>query len=375
MEWSDDEAREEFRRLSFMSAYKYDGYRDYIAGARFIENLATWLQQFSSQDRPVAYEFVKEKLIYFSAGEIQRLVEKFFPEFVQGDLVQRVSERLGIPAYKVWASEKSIEEYQVERRKTIFMGLSDGARIDALRRANPGSISNDQVVIATQIDDHKWSSLLDDLHKDLKKIRNGDMTKEKFSRVYLIDDFTASGTSLIRDPDANGTFKGKLAKFAESLAKVGSDGNALNPFCENFDITVHHYIGTEKAENKISEVYSSASSWLANKGLPNITFSYGMMLSSGVAISSTSANTFGALCESYYDTALEGNGEHGGQSGTTDKMFGYAGCGLPVVLEHNAPNNSLPLLWAATDGNDEKHRMRPLFRRRERHSDMGGNER
>lgn len=163
MSWNDDEARDEFRWLSFMSEYKYDGYRDYIAGARFLENLATWLQQFKSEDRASAYGFIKNKLVYFSAPEVQRLIENFFPEFVQQDLAKRVSETLGIPGYKVWASKESTEEYQWERRKTIFMGLSDGARIDALRRVNSGSISNDQVVLQTQIDRHKWSSLLRDL--------------------------------------------------------------------------------------------------------------------------------------------------------------------------------------------------------------------
>lgn len=37
-----DEARTEFNWLLFMSAYKYDGYQDYLAGARFIEHLCTW---------------------------------------------------------------------------------------------------------------------------------------------------------------------------------------------------------------------------------------------------------------------------------------------------------------------------------------------
>ena len=51
-------------------------------------------------------------------------------------------------------------------------------------------------------------------------------------------------------------------------------------------------------------------------------------------------------------------------------MYGYGACGLPVVLEHNTPNNSVPLLWAETEGDSEKnvHAIRPLFRRRQRYS-------
>ena len=100
MDWDDDKAREEFSWLSFMSAYKYDSYRDYLAGVRFVENLATWLQQFNHDDRPIAYEFVKSDLVYFSLPELQRLVEKFFPQFVQPDLIKEVSQKLEIDRKK-----------------------------------------------------------------------------------------------------------------------------------------------------------------------------------------------------------------------------------------------------------------------------------
>jgi len=46
MAWNDEQARDEFRWLRLMARLKYDGYRDFQAGMRFIESLATWLQQF-----------------------------------------------------------------------------------------------------------------------------------------------------------------------------------------------------------------------------------------------------------------------------------------------------------------------------------------
>ncbi len=354
-----------------MAAYKYDSYRDYIAGARFVENLATWLQQFDDSDRTSAYNFIKNKLIFFSAPEILRLVEKFVPEFVQPNIIKKVSQTINQPEYKVWSSNKSIQEYQWESRKTIFMGLSDGARIDSLRRVNAHSISNDQFVIATQIDEIKWESLLTDLRKDLIKIRQVDVENERFSHLYLIDDFTASGTSLLRDPEKDSQFKGKLIKFANSLGQIKSKLQGGSPFDENFEIVVHHYIATEKAKNNIENIYNKASETLSNLGLKKITFSFGMLLSECISFSHETCDSFAAICKKYYDNSLEGNGEHGGQSGITDKMFGYAACGLPVVLEHNTPNNSLPLIWAETIGKENMHRMRPLFRRRERYSDLG----
>ena len=53
--------------------------------------------------------------------------------------------------------------------------------------------------------------------------------------------------------------------------------------------------------------------------------------------------------------------------------LGYGGCALPLILDHNTPNNSMPLLWAETvgspkvDGMAAVPAMRPLFRRRQRH--------
>ncbi len=357
-----------------MSAYKYDSYEDYLAGARFLENLANWLQQFNNNDKQIAYRFLKNRVIYFSPPEIQRLVEKFFPEFIQQQLITRVSENCGVPKYLIWASKKGLAKYRAESRKTLYMGLSDGARLDALRRTNVGQISNEQVVVSTQTDEQKWHSLVEKLKKDLKKITGKNENESKFSRVYLIDDFTASGTSFLRKGKTPGEFEGKLDKFAKSLNRVVEILGGDSPFISGFDVIVHHYIGTEMAKNNINEVYADAKNYLRKLGLKNISFSYGMILADEIRISTDFKTELSRLCRDYYDPALEGGeGEeenHGLQSGIKSRMFGYANCSLPVVLEHNTPNNSIPLLWADTPGNDGAHRMRPLFRRRERHSDM-----
>ncbi len=63
MNWSDDRAREEFRWLRLMARLKYDGYRDFQAGMRFIESLVTWLQQFKPAERETAYGFVRKTLV------------------------------------------------------------------------------------------------------------------------------------------------------------------------------------------------------------------------------------------------------------------------------------------------------------------------
>ena len=59
------------------------------------------------------------------------------------------------------------------------------------------------------------------------------------------------------------------------------------------------------------------------------------------------------LLHKYYDSSIED--EHKGKV-----LHGYADCGLPLVLTHNTPNNSLFLLW-------EREKTKPLFPRFQRH--------
>src|SRR5882757_9648046 len=71
--WSDEEARTEFRWLKMMAEIKYDDYRDFLPGMRFLENLAGWLQQFSElAERGEAYRLLRNRLIYISPPELQR---------------------------------------------------------------------------------------------------------------------------------------------------------------------------------------------------------------------------------------------------------------------------------------------------------------
>lgn len=75
-----------------------------------------------------------------------------------------------------------------------------------------------------------------------------------------------------------------------------------------------------------------------------------------------------ALCDKYYDPGLDERLEkHLKQSGITTVKYGYADCVLPLILDHNTPNNSIALLWAQTTASAGRHSMDPLFLRRDRH--------
>ena len=78
---------------------------------------------------------------------------------------------------------------------------------------------------------------------------------------------------------------------------------------------------------------------------------------------------FFKLTQTYYDPKIRT--KHTDIGGVKHLGLGYGGCALPLVLEHNTPNNAVALLWAETEGGDRSGvlapAMRPLFRRRQRH--------
>jgi hypothetical protein len=149
---------EVLKRVSLAPAFQ--------AGMRFIESLAIWLQQFAPAERETAYAFVRHALVYIGPGEMQRRVEQFYPRTVRDRLIRTVAAQRGIPTYRVGADPEACAAAERLRRQTLFMGLSDGARIDTVRHANVGLISDEQLVLATQVDKDEWVDLLDKLRSD-----------------------------------------------------------------------------------------------------------------------------------------------------------------------------------------------------------------
>ena len=73
-------------------------------------------------------------------------------------------------------------------------------------------------------------------------------------------------------------------------------------------------------------------------------------------------NDFNALLNKYFDKKILNTSY---KTGVHKYPFlGYNESGLPLVLFHNTPNNSLPLLWF-----NETHDITGLFPRIDRHSE------
>ena len=364
MDWNDDRARREFDWLKLMARLKYDGYRDFQAGMRFVESLATWLQQFTQQERETAYAFVRHTLIYIGPGEMQRLVEQFYPRTVRNHLARTVATECRIPLYRVLADSKTLAAVQRLHRQTLFMGLSDGARIDTIRRVNSSSLSNEQFVQGTQVDTEKWKDLLDHLRKDLSD------DDARFRIVYLIDDFIGTATSFLRSDEQQSTWKGKLPRFRDSV-KNAKEELGYKPLTDDWELCIHHYVASSAAAEVIKQRLTASAAAFPKDWARTMQPSFGMILPSDLPINAIPErhDDFIKLTQRYYDPAIQTT--HTDVGGVRDIGLGYGGCALPLVLEHNTPNNSVALLWAETDGgyrNDSgSHAMRPLFRRRQRH--------
>lgn len=352
MGWETERARGEFAWLRLMSRMKYDGYQDFLVGVRFIECLADWLQQFRPEEREAAYGLVRRTLVYVSTAEMNHLVDLFYPETVQWRLQNAVASRLRIPPYQVWATRDSAELFRRLLRQTLFIELSDGARIDMFRRTNAGTISNEQVVTAPRINEEKWNDLLEDLRKDLKD------DEARFAFLFLIDDFIASSTTLLREEASE--WKGKLPRFWKEVQKV-----LTTHFEPGWSLCVHHYLGTHRAAQVVKERQAKALEFHGKeKWFEEVKFSFGMILPEVLPLDEARHEAFLKLASHYYDDDIETKHM---KLGGHDARLGFGCCALPLVLEHNTPNNSVAILWAETSGGQGKHAMRPLFRRRQRH--------
>lgn len=363
MGWEEGEtspASREYAWLKMMSSIKYDGYADFRAGVRFIESLAVWLKQFSKADRQTAYDFFKRRLVYISPPELQCLIETFVPEVVTPHLRKVAAEQLGIKPYEVWSTKEAMTAFNNRLRSTLFIGMSDGSRMDILRRANVGKINQEQVITTLTVDDEKWRSLG-------AKIRKALGPTAKFDSVYLIDDFVGSGTTFIRQ-DERGEWDGKLAKFIKAVDIAREALEDQFPLAENFALHVHHYISTAQARKALDERVAFAHRNWNVKTFSEFSITEGIRLPDELKLTRETDREILDICDRYYDAGLDIRlDEHLKASGIPTVKYGFARCALPLIMDHNTPNNSIPLLWAETEAEPGNHSMQPLFRRRDRH--------
>lgn len=345
--WLPEDVARERPLLQAMATFKYDEYEQYSPGMRFVESLALWLSQFEVEDRRIAYDFIRKRLVFCSAREMNHLVETAYPDFIRPILLNNVAADSTLNRYHV-GKVASSEAFKRSQRQTLFLGLSDGARIDAYRRANR-ELNHEQIWQTHELAPKRVDELLEKL-----KVHVG---AESFRTIVLLDDFSASGSSYFTLKE-DGSSSGKIAKFLRSVT------NAEDPLqkllhADGVDLIILIYIATEKA----IEHLTTSLSKVTYHGINNIRVETVQRIPQAISIIRNNQDAFGPLIEKYYDHEV--HDIHMKRGGTEDARFGYADCGLPVVLHHNSPNNSLALLWSYED-----REIRGLFPRVQRHREM-----
>jgi hypothetical protein len=354
MAWEPADVARERPDLQAMAAYKYDEYQQFSPGMRFVESLALWLNQFKTlAERKLAYDFIKSKLVFYSIAEMNHFVDIAYPDLIRPILLRRTAEEAG---YNQWQLAKAANNiaFQMMQRQTLFLGLSDGARTDIFRRSNP-ELSHEQFWQTYELPDERASDLQLALTKYIQQLdhKHQDKVTPKFRTVVLLDDFSASGVSYIR---LEGKLtKGKIGTFARDLANKKS---TLHKLVDTSDlhVIVLLYVATHTAYEYID--HTCKQMWRST-GIKYSTLAV-HTISDSVRILNVKENPIQSLIQNYYDHSVYDR--HMEKGGTSDARFGFAACGLPVVLSHNSPNNSIALLWSF-----ETCTIRGLFPRVSRH--------
>ena len=344
MSWSPDEISNERPLLQALADYKYNEYHQYSPGMRFVESLALWLSQFETSDeKKIAYEFIKSQLIFISSDQLSHLINIAFSDKINPVLIKKSAEKLNIKEYLV---KKIVNEetYKKNLRLTLFIGLSDGSRIDQLRRMS--GLDNEQVYGAYNIPKSKKVELLRELKKDTNE--------DKFNSVFLIDDFTASGKSYFRIEES----KGKILKFLQSTFDTNGSESLFD--LNGMDIHILFLIATKHALDTICE---GITKFKTERNLNfNHTVDAVQILDDFIKTEILSNIDFIKLIQKYFDDSIVD--AHYKKGKHDEPYLGFDECGLPLILYHNTPNNSFPILWFP----DDKF-YRGLFPRISRHKE------
>ncbi|HAF44440.1 MAG TPA: hypothetical protein DCK83_05740 [Gallionellaceae bacterium] len=351
MKWQDEEVQSYVPALQLLAEHKYDYYQRFGPGRRFIESLALWLDRFDEQDRAEALQFIFSKLIFISDAEFSHLVQSAYPDLIVRERMRIVAEENDIQPHKVTKIAKH-SRFTELKIKSLYLGLSDGARTNELRRAARGEIGNEQIWQAYELGETKAADMIKGLEKTLKEGKHPH-ERQRFNLIWLLDDFSGSGNTYIRFDDEEKCFKGKIPKIYARLAL----GDLVDP--SHYEVFLVLYTATRQSINHI-EYW--AERFTAEEGYKPLQVRVINILEPETAISLTPNPSLDALIDNpkYYDARA--NDKHTKVGGTTDVKRGFAACALPLVLSHNTPNNSIYLLWGP-----EGYEFEGLFPRVSRH--------
>lgn len=357
MDWSSDDLRRNRPLIQALARAKYDSYQQFSPGMKFVESLAVWLDQFENPDeRETALDFVLNRLVFISRAEMRHFVSLAYPEKIRPRLVNQVAESDGISPTAVNTIVNS-DHFKCARRQCLFLGLSDGAHAATFRRVNTGRISHEQVVHHYRLNDDKANDLLENLREDLVELGHSTPEEAKFDNLFLLDDFTASGKSYFRTEDDG--YDGKIYRVLEDL----QEDSSLSRIVDTEDLSVYAliYVASEYSFNRLQR---ELGEWTrSQQGGISVEPLVIQVIQQEDEVQRSRDDDFYDLLEEYFDPRILD--EHYEKGQTDEPYLGFDQCALPVILYHNTPNNSVPILWfpERTDNDD----FIGLFPRVDRH--------
>jgi hypothetical protein len=150
--------------------------------------------------------------------------------------------------------------------------------------------------------------------------------------------------------------KGKIAALFESIFRKEELAEVFD--VEQIKVYVVIYLCTQQAKDMIEGNFTLLEREYGNK--PELICLH--IIPNSDKLNKVNDAEIVALCfnDEYYDkAALED--KHTGK----DVRLGFGNCALPVVLAHNTPNNSVPLLWSY-----DTAKFKGLFPRIPRHIEL-----
>jgi hypothetical protein len=355
MDWQEEETvLLHLPTLQLLADFKYDHYQRFAPGKRFIESLALWLNQFDQADREHALEFVTNRLVYFSEKELSHLVQIAHPHLITQERMRLVAEEQDIPQHKV-GSIATHERFKELGLKSLYLGLSDGARTNELRRASDGEISNEQIWQAYELGPEKESDMIKELRESLTANGFASSTP-KFNLIWLLDDFSGSGNTYIRFDNDKDEYKGKIKKIYEQLHR----GELVDK--SHYEVFLLLYVATRQA---IDHIEYWTERFTSEHGYKPLQVRVLCTIEREVAINHRSDPVLDKMLRNDQYCDDRAGDKHFLVGGTSDARWGFADCRLPLVLAHNTPNNSIYILWGP-----ELFRFFGLFPRVSRHREF-----
>ena len=363
--WDDKRLSKELPKLSFMARTKYDSYSQFDPGFRFMSSFAQWMSQFDKEDVETIYSAFNKHLTFISTEQIKYLVDLMYSSKIKPFIRDLSASGAGLSRYQLNKIEKS-QEYIIQKRLSLVVGLSDGSHTDILRRT--AGFSNEQVLPMYYPNQEKLQDMYDELQKD--SLLKG-TSRNLFDSLFLVDDFTASGTSFARKEDDK--FKGKIVKVLKGLKpkEAGTDGKTGDESSiELSDLFVKDKIKVNAlfcvaTEEAVENINREVGNYLSDNGMNDlIQFNVDcvqLIKSEEIDIIKNYPGLKNVLKkDKYYDwTAILTDSYRKGKH--DEPYWGFNECGLLLVLSHNTPNNTIPVIWEDTS------KFRGLFPRISRH--------